>query len=46
SEEVKKYADLRLSFSDMTMTHQMIRLFLSEQIYRAYSIINNKKYHK
>lgn len=46
SEEVKKKVDLRLSFSDMTMTHQMVRLFLAEQIYRGFSIINNKKYHK
>jgi len=36
----------RLSFSSFTFTHQMIRLFLAEQIYRAYSIIGNKKYHK
>jgi len=46
SEELKEKVNLRLSFSDMTMTHQMIRLFLAEQIYRAFSIINNKKYHK
>lgn len=45
-EDVRKTADLRLSFSDMTMTHQMIRLFLAEQLYRAFSIMNNKKYHK
>lgn len=44
--EVEKAADLRMSFSDMTMTHQMIRLFLAEQLYRAFSIMNNKKYHK
>jgi len=46
SEELEKAADLRLSFSEMTMTHQMIRLFLAEQIYRSFSIMNNKKYHK
>jgi 23S rRNA (pseudouridine1915-N3)-methyltransferase len=44
--EVKKRADLSLSLSDMTTTHQMIRLFLAEQLYRAFSIMNNKKYHK
>jgi 23S rRNA (pseudouridine1915-N3)-methyltransferase len=46
NDEVRKAADLRISFSGFTMTHQMIRLFLSEQIYRAYTIITNKKYHK
>lgn len=46
SDEVRKRADLKLSFSDMTMTHQMIRLFLAEQLYRGFSIMNNKKYHK
>ena len=45
-EDTKHKTDLRLSFSDMTMTHQMIRLFLAEQIYRAFSIINNRIYHK
>ncbi len=34
-----------LSLSQMTFTHQMVRLILLEQIYRAYTIINNKKYH-
>jgi len=45
-EDVRRVADLRLSFSDLTMTHQMIRLFLAEQLYRGFSIMNNKKYHK
>ncbi|MDA3813489.1 MAG: 23S rRNA (pseudouridine(1915)-N(3))-methyltransferase RlmH, partial [Candidatus Cloacimonetes bacterium] len=44
--EVRKSVDLRISFSGFTLTHQMIRLFLSEQIYRAYTIITNRKYHK
>ncbi|MDD4204786.1 MAG: 23S rRNA (pseudouridine(1915)-N(3))-methyltransferase RlmH [Candidatus Delongbacteria bacterium] len=46
SEKLKKKCDERLSFSRMTFTHQMIRLILSEQIYRSFSIIANKKYHK
>lgn len=44
--ELRDASDLRLSFSDFTLTHQMIRLFLVEQIYRAFSIMSNKKYHK
>jgi 23S rRNA (pseudouridine1915-N3)-methyltransferase len=44
-EEIAKNANLKLSLSDMTFTHQMIRLLLVEQIYRAYTIINNIKYH-
>ncbi len=38
-------ADLVLSFSRFTFTHQMIRLLLMEQLYRAFTIIHNKKYH-
>ncbi|MFO7810197.1 MAG: 23S rRNA (pseudouridine(1915)-N(3))-methyltransferase RlmH [Candidatus Delongbacteria bacterium] len=43
---LRSCVDLRLSFSKMTFTHRMIRLFLAEQIYRAFSIMNNKSYHK
>ncbi len=43
--EVKKRADLLLSLSDMTFSHQIIRLFFAEQLYRAFTIINNKPYH-
>ncbi len=43
--DVIKLADLRLSFSKLTFTHQMIRLLISEQIYRAFTILNNKTYH-
>lgn len=34
-----------LSFSKLTFPHQLIRLFLSEQIFRCFKIINNEKYH-
>lgn len=40
-----KRADLALSFSKMTFTHQMIRLLLIEQIYRAFKISRGEKYH-
>ncbi len=46
SEKVKKRADLILSFSKMTFPHLMIRSFLTEQIYRAYTIINHHPYHR
>lgn len=42
---LKNRADKILSFSKMTFSHQMIRLFAVEQIYRAYTIIKNEKYH-
>jgi len=44
-DSIKNKADLCLSFSRFTLTHQMIRLFLMEQIYRAFTIIKGKKYH-
>jgi 23S rRNA (pseudouridine1915-N3)-methyltransferase len=46
SQEAKKKADILLSLSRMTFTHEMARLFLLEQVYRALSIIRNKSYHK
>jgi len=46
SEDIRKSADLRLSFSKMTFPHQLMRLILIEQIYRWFSIIKNTKYHK
>ena len=39
-------ADEVLSLSRLTLTHEMSRLILLEQIYRAFTIINNEKYHK
>lgn len=43
---VSERADYKLSFSKMTFTHQMIRVFLYEQIYRAFKIIHNEAYHR
>lgn len=45
SEELREKADLRLSFSPMTFTHQMVRLLLVEQIYRALKISRKEPYH-
>jgi 23S rRNA (pseudouridine1915-N3)-methyltransferase len=46
SEEVSQRADFKLSFSAMTFPHQMMRVILLEQIYRAFKIIKNESYHK
>ena len=46
SKEVKERSDFSLSFSKMTFPHQLMRVILLEQIYRAYRIINNEPYHK
>ena len=45
SDEVRKRAGKLLSLSAMTFTHQMVRPFLLEQIYRAFTILNNEPYH-
>jgi 23S rRNA (pseudouridine1915-N3)-methyltransferase len=44
-DSLKARADFMLSLSKMTFSHQMVRLFFSEQLYRALSIINNAAYH-
>ncbi|WP_163336598.1 23S rRNA (pseudouridine(1915)-N(3))-methyltransferase RlmH [Desulfopila sp. IMCC35008] len=46
SDEVRNRADLLFSLSKMTFTHDMARLLLVEQLYRAYTIKNGEKYHK
>jgi 23S rRNA (pseudouridine1915-N3)-methyltransferase len=45
SEEVYKKAEEKVSLSQMTFSHQMIRLFIIEQIYRGFTILNNEPYH-
>lgn len=45
-EDVIKRSDFSLSFSKMTFPHQLMRVILTEQIYRGFRIINNEPYHK
>lgn len=44
-ENIRKRADLKISISAMTFTHQMARLILAEQVYRAMKIIRHEPYH-
>ncbi len=45
-DEVKQISDLRLSFSKMTLPHQLMRVVLTEQIYRGFKINQGEQYHK
>ncbi len=45
SEEVYKKSNGKISFSKMTFSHQMIRLFVVEQLYRGFTILKNEPYH-
>lgn len=46
SQSIKDKSKLHLSFSKMTFPHQLFRVLLLEQIYRAFKINNNESYHK
>ena len=45
SEDVYNRADTKISLSKMTFSHQMVRLFFTEQLYRAFTILKNEPYH-
>lgn len=45
SEELYKRAQDKISLSSMTLSHQMIRVFFCEQLYRAFTILKGEKYH-
>ena len=45
SSEIKSISNYQLSLSKMTFSHEMIRLFFTEQLYRSFSILKNEPYH-
>jgi 23S rRNA (pseudouridine1915-N3)-methyltransferase len=45
SEKVLESADVKISLSKMTFSHQMVRMILLEQVYRAFTILRNEPYH-
>jgi 23S rRNA (pseudouridine1915-N3)-methyltransferase len=45
SKEIKSMSNYQLSLSKMTFSHEMIRLFFTEQLYRAFSLLKNEPYH-
>ena len=45
SDQIYSIANEKISLSKMTFSHQMVRLFFIEQLYRAYTILRNEKYH-
>jgi 23S rRNA (pseudouridine1915-N3)-methyltransferase len=45
SKPVYERANDKISLSKMTFSHQMVRLFFAEQLYRAYTILKGEKYH-
>ena len=46
SDRVKRECDVRLSFSQLTFPHQLMRVVLYEALYRSFTILAGKKYHK
>lgn len=46
SEKVKRECDVRLSFSKLTFPHQLMKVILFESLYRSFTILNGKRYHK
>lgn len=46
ADDIKQMSKLKLSFSKMTFPHQLMRVILTEQLYRAFTINNNISYHK
>ena len=46
SEKVKKECDVRLSFSKLTFPHQLMKVVLFEAVYRSFTILSGKRYHK